>query len=227
MSDPTPPAGSNPGWGPPPSQKAPKPPRPLYKKKRFIIPAGFVAVLIVAGIAGGGSKSNDTSTTVAGTSSAPSLSPTPDPSLSALRAQAEASKAAASASAAAVEAAQSAAAAQASASAEAAKGTLSQQNAYKSAISYLSFKGFSRKGLLQQLTSSAGDGFPAADAEFAVARLEREGGVDWNEQAAKSAKSYLSFKAFSRAGLLQQLTSSAGDGFTAAQAAFGVKAAGL
>lgn len=110
---------------------------------------------------------------------------------------------------------------------EAAKGTLSQQNAYESAVSYLRTSAFSPAGLYGQLTSSAGEGFPAADAEFAIKRLEREGGVSWNDEAAKSAKEYLSQGSFSHASLLEQLESSAGEGFTPAQAASGVKQAGL
>jgi hypothetical protein len=45
--------------------------------------------------------------------------------------------------------------------------------------------------------------------------------VDWNAQAVKSAENYLSFTSFSCSGLKQQLSSSAGDGFTKAQAAYG------
>jgi hypothetical protein len=48
--------------------------------------------------------------------------------------------------------------------------------------------------------------------------------VDWNEQAAKSAKSYLDFKAFSHAGLVQQLVF---EGFTPEQAEHGTTAAGI
>ena len=94
-------------------------------------------------------------------------------------------------------------------------------------MSYLSFKGFSRAGLIGQLTSEYGEGYPAADAEFAIARLEAEGGVDWNAEAAESAKSYLDFKAFSRNGLLDQLTSEYGEQFTPEQAEYGVSQTGL
>jgi hypothetical protein len=51
--------------------------------------------------------------------------------------------------------------------------------------------------------------------------------ANWNQQAAKSAKSYLSMTSFSRAGLIQQLSSSAGEGFTHAQAVYGVNKTGL
>jgi hypothetical protein len=46
-------------------------------------------------------------------------------------------------------------------------------------------------------------------------------GADWNEQAAGSAESYLDFSAFSRSGLVDQLEF---EGFTAAEAEFGVAA---
>jgi hypothetical protein len=51
--------------------------------------------------------------------------------------------------------------------------------------------------------------------------------VDWNEQAFKSAQSYLSFQSFSRAGLYQQLTSQAGEKFTPEQANYALDKVGL
>jgi hypothetical protein len=51
--------------------------------------------------------------------------------------------------------------------------------------------------------------------------------VDWNEQAAKAAKEYLAVMHFSRSGLIKQLTSDYGSGFTRAQAVYGVNKAGL
>ena len=45
-------------------------------------------------------------------------------------------------------------------------------------------------------------------------------GADWNEQAAKSAESYLELMAFSRDGLISQLEF---DGFTNEQAVYGVE----
>lgn len=101
--------------------------------------------------------------------------------------------------------------------------TNSQEQAVGSAESYLGFTAFSRKGLIRQLSSSAGEGFSVADATFAVDYLK----VDWNDQAAKSAKKYLEMTHFSRAGLIRQLESSAGEGFTHAQAVYGAKKAGL
>jgi len=94
--------------------------------------------------------------------------------------------------------------------------TTAQQQAVDAAEGYLSLgQGFSEQGLLQQLTSSAGNGFSNSDAEFAINYLH----PNWDQQAYDAAKSYLSLgQGFSEQGLLQQLTSSAGGGFTQAQA---------
>jgi hypothetical protein len=98
--------------------------------------------------------------------------------------------------------------------------TTAQQQAVDAAEGYLSLgQGFSEQGLLQQLTSSAGNGFSNSDAEFAINYLH----PNWDQQAVDAAKSYLSLgQGFSEQGLLQQLTSSAGGGFTEAQAEYAV-----
>jgi len=101
--------------------------------------------------------------------------------------------------------------------------TIAQQNAVRSAKSYLSFDGFSRLGLIDQLSSKAGDGYAKHDAVVAVDSLK----VDWNAEAAESAKSYLSFEGFSCSGLIDQLSSSAGDKYTVQQARYGAKKAGV
>lgn len=108
-------------------------------------------------------------------------------------------------------------------SAPADEGTVSQQQALKSAQSYIEFGAFSKVGLMRQLTSDAGEGFPAADAKWAIAHLE----VDWKAEAVESAQTYLDMGGFSRASLLQQLTSKAGEGFTKAEAEYAVKQVGL
>ncbi|MCS5733785.1 Ltp family lipoprotein [Herbiconiux daphne] len=105
--------------------------------------------------------------------------------------------------------------------------TTAQSSAVRSAQSYLSFSAFSRVGLTQQLTSEYGEGFTPEDAEFAIAYLESAGAVDWNQEAAESAKSYLDLQGFSRDGLYEQLTSEYGEGFTPDQANFGLAAVGL
>ena len=97
-----------------------------------------------------------------------------------------------------------------------------QKNAVRSARSYLSFAGFSRDGLIEQLSSPYGDGYEVHDATVAVDSLS----VDWNAQAVRSAKQYLNMMGFSCRGLIQQLSSDAGDKYTVGQATFGAQQAG-
>lgn len=97
-----------------------------------------------------------------------------------------------------------------------------QRNAVRSAEQYISFSGFSRDGLINQLSSSYGDNYAKSDATAAVDSLN----VDWNEQAARSAKQYLDISGFSCQGLIDQLSSDAGDKYTRSQAAYGAKQAG-
>ncbi|WP_343263226.1 Ltp family lipoprotein [Luteimonas qiangzhengi] len=95
-------------------------------------------------------------------------------------------------------------------------------NAIRSANQYLSFQGFSRDGLIEQLSSDYGDGYSVADATAAVDSLT----VDWNEQAVRSAQQYLSMQGFSCKGLIEQLSASAGDKYTVSQATHGARQAG-
>ena len=95
--------------------------------------------------------------------------------------------------------------------------TVGEENARKSADSYLSFSAFSRSGLIDQLLF---EGFSQAEAEYGVDAL----GADWNEQAAKSAESYLEFSSFSRQGLIDQLVF---EGFSQAEAEYGVSQNGF
>lgn len=95
--------------------------------------------------------------------------------------------------------------------------TVSQEQARRSAESYLEFSAFSRTGLIDQLKY---EGFSDQDATFGVDAVN----PDWNEQAAKSAASYLEFSSFSRQGLIDQLLY---EGFTPEQAEYGVSTTGL
>lgn len=97
-----------------------------------------------------------------------------------------------------------------------------QNNAVRSANNYLSMMAFSRDGLIEQLSSSYGDGYDRADATVAVDSLS----VDWNAQAAKSAEQYLAMMGFSCNGLIEQLSSDAGEKYTQSQAAYGAQRAG-
>jgi len=101
--------------------------------------------------------------------------------------------------------------------------TLSQQNAIHAAENYLETTAFSKAGLIEQLSSSAGDKYPHQDAVFAVDHLH----VNYDDQAVKAAKNYLSTSSFSCQGMIEQLSSSAGDKYTVAQAEYGAKKVGL
>ncbi|MEI3434120.1 MAG: Ltp family lipoprotein [Clostridia bacterium] len=57
---------------------------------------------------------------------------------------------------------------------------------------------FSYQGLIDQLEF---ENFSHSDSVYAVDNC----GANWNEQALKKAKSYLSYSAFSRQGLIEQL----------------------
>ena len=82
---------------------------------------------------------------------------------------------------------------------------------------------FSRAGLIRQLSSSAGDGYPKADATFAANNVD----ADWNAEALEAAKNYQDIMPMSRDGLIRQLTSSAGDQYTMKQAEYAVNKLGL
>ncbi len=94
--------------------------------------------------------------------------------------------------------------------------TSGQENALEAAQGYLDFSGFSKAGLIQQLSSPAGDGYSKADATFAANNV----GADWKAEAVESAQSYLDFSSFSREGLIEQLSSAAGEEFTPEQARY-------
>jgi hypothetical protein len=95
--------------------------------------------------------------------------------------------------------------------------TVSEENAIRSAESYLETMAFSHSGLVNQLEY---EGFTTEEATLAADTVT----VDWNEQAAKSAESYLETMPFSRTELINQLEY---EGFTTAQATYGVDQTGL
>ena len=96
------------------------------------------------------------------------------------------------------------------------------ENAIRSAESYLSMTGFSRDGLIEQLSSPYGDSYSISDATAAVDSLS----VDWNAQAVRSAEQYLQMTGFSCSGLIEQLSSEYGSKYTVDQATYGAKQAG-
>ena len=59
---------------------------------------------------------------------------------------------------------------------------VAQENALESAQSYVDMTGFSKQGLIQQLSASAGESFPKADAVFAANHVD----VNWNDEAVES-----------------------------------------
>lgn len=97
-----------------------------------------------------------------------------------------------------------------------------QKNAVRSAEQYINMTGFSREGLIEQLSSEYGDGYGIEDATIAIGSLN----IDWNEQAVRSAEEYLDMTGFSCDGLIEQLSSSAGSKYTVSEANYGAQQAG-
>lgn len=100
--------------------------------------------------------------------------------------------------------------------------SLEQQNALEEAQSYLAYSGFSRQGLIDQLSSEYGGGYPVDVATWAVDTV----GADWNAEAVESAQDYLDYSSFSRQGLYDQLTSAYGGQFTPDEANHALAAVG-
>lgn len=94
--------------------------------------------------------------------------------------------------------------------------TSGQANALEAGQNYIDTMPFSKKGLIQQLSSSAGDGYSKADATFAANHVA----ADWKKEAVEAAKNYLDTMPMSKDALIEQLSSSAGDKFTPAQARY-------
>jgi hypothetical protein len=88
--------------------------------------------------------------------------------------------------------------------------------ALQAAESYLAMTGMSKKGLYEQLSSSAGEGFTPAQAQYAVDHVH----ANWNQEAVQSARSYLDMEPMSKSALIEQLSSDAGEGFTYEQAVY-------
>lgn len=101
--------------------------------------------------------------------------------------------------------------------------TVEQENAIEAAQNYVDFGPFSKKGLIDQLSSNYGDGYPKPVAKFAVKHID----VNWEAEAVEAAENYLEFGSFSRSSLIDQLSSSYGDQFTKAQAEYAASKVGL
>ena len=76
----------------------------------------------------------------------------------------------------------------------------------------------SKQGIYDQLTSEAGEQFPAEAAQYAVDNLK----ADYNKNALKKAETYADTMDMSNDAIFDQLTSEAGEKFTTEQAQYAV-----
>lgn len=90
--------------------------------------------------------------------------------------------------------------------------------ALAAAEDYLDLMAFSKKGLMDQLTSEYGGQFPDDAAKYAVENV----GADWKEQALRSAQDYMAMMPMSKKALHDQLTSEYGGQFTKKQADYAI-----
>ncbi len=100
--------------------------------------------------------------------------------------------------------------------------TRGQQEALKSARSYLELMSFSRKELYGQLTSQYGEGFLPEEANYAIEYLELHNEVSWYSEAVEAAESYLDVIGYSRRGLYDQMTSEYGSQFLPDEANYAI-----
>lgn len=207
------------------AESLPSSQRPWFKKKRYVVPGGLVTAFVLIGALGGGGDDANKPQAALEASASSSALPSPEtPAAPKTTAPATAEPAPEPSTSTAPKPAPAPAPTKAAPAPEAkSAGTVSQLNALRSAESYLEFKGFSKKGLIDQLSSEYGEGFPRKDAEWAVENLD----VNWNEQAVRAGQSYLDFKGFSRSGLIDQLSSDYGDQFTKKQATYAADKLGL
>lgn len=96
--------------------------------------------------------------------------------------------------------------------------TREQKAALASAKNYSELMHMSKQGLYDQLTSSAGDKFPADAAQYAIDNLK----ADYKKNALESAKNYAEMMNMSTDAIYDQLTSEAGDKFTPEEAQYAV-----
>lgn len=94
--------------------------------------------------------------------------------------------------------------------------TSGQENALAAAENYLNIGPFSKEGLIQQLSSPAGDDYSKADATFAANNVD----ADFKAEAVEAAKNYLKITPMSKTALIEQLSSSAGDKYTPEEARY-------
>ena len=122
--------------------------RPWYRKKRFAIPLGLVVLVVVISALGGDEDGSQVAETSADDgavvesepASVAEAAPQDEPEPDVLEDEPDPQP----------------------------EMTVAQEQAVQSASSCLDFGGFSRRGLVKQLTSDAGDGYTQAQVEFAV-----------------------------------------------------------
>jgi hypothetical protein len=151
--------------------------RPWYQKKRFILPIGFFALIVISS-ALNPNTSTPVPTPASETSVKPSVENSPSPS-ELVPTQSESGD-------------------EAPSTEPQSNETVSQKNARMKASDYLDYTSFSRTGLIEQLEF---EGFTLDDSTYGVDSLN----VDWMNQAALKAKDYLEYTSFSRQGLIEQL----------------------
>lgn len=96
--------------------------------------------------------------------------------------------------------------------------TREQKSALNKAKTYSDTMNMSKQGIYDQLTSEAGEQFPAEAAQYAVDNLK----ADYNKNALKKAETYADTMDMSNDAIFDQLTSEAGEKFTTEQAQYAV-----
>lgn len=99
------------------------------------------------------------------------------------------------------------------------KPTSEDKAALRKAEDYSDTMHMSKAGIYDQLTSDAGEGFPAEAAQYAIDHID----ADWNYNALKKAQNYRDDMSMSNNELYDQLTSSSGEGFTPNQANYAIR----
>lgn len=182
--------------------------RPFWRKKRFIIPAAFIAVGAVAA----GAADEEAPDAVVADAPAEISTEAPDAvdETTTTEAQEE-------------EAATTTTAAPTTTTADprvAAYEALpfEQKQAVDKADDYFKYSSFSREGIINQLEF---EGFSNVDSTAAIDFFDQFNLIDWDAQAIAKASDYLEYSSFSRQGLIDQLEF---EGFTTAQATVGADA---
>ena len=94
--------------------------------------------------------------------------------------------------------------------------TTEEKNALRKAETYSSIMHMSKKGIYNQLTSSA-EGFTKESAQYAIDNID----ADWNKNALEKAKTYQQTLSMSKQGIYNQLISSV-EGFTKSEAQYAI-----